>query len=172
MKSVIKEAVLQVHRSAYGGIADYILQTTSSLLAAADCSFAKQLLEGRGRDLVSGPGSTTSRMPAHCWLPPAAALIKSETTSDLGVAMRAFFWSNAQCVFVTIFRWREEQELCHEHELFLVTSASEVKNASDLLVHESVEHPRTLGGRNVPPIWLFWSAKVDTSPDTWRCWRW
>ena len=61
--------------SAYGGIADYILQTTSSLLAAADCSFAKQLLEGRGRDLVAGPGSTTSRMPALCWLPPTAALI-------------------------------------------------------------------------------------------------
>ena len=71
---MIKEAVLQVHRSAYGGIADYILQTTSLLLAAADCSFAKQLLEGRGRDLVSGPGRV---LAAGCWccLPPAAALI-------------------------------------------------------------------------------------------------
>ena len=22
-----------------------------------------------------------------------------------------------------------------------------------------------VGGRNVPPIWLLWSAKVDTNPD-------
>ena len=84
---MIKEAVLQVHWAAYGGIADYILQTTSSLLAAADCSFAKQLLEGRGRDLGQGPGSA---LAAGCQ-PTAACHQLLLSSGDRGVSVGAVF---------------------------------------------------------------------------------
>ena len=76
-------------------------------------------------------------LAAGCWLCllPAAALFMRHQIEGLvwepysESLLRMMRW---QCVSVTILRWREEQELCHEHELFQVTSA--VKNASDLLV--------------------------------------
>ena len=105
---MIKEAVLQVHRSAYGGIADYILQTTSSLLAAADCSFAKQLLEGRGRDLGPGPGRA---LAAGCW---RCLLLTATNCCSHQHQIGELVWEpysesllrmmRWQCVFVTIFR--------------------------------------------------------------------
>ena len=162
------------------------LYFTNNLLAAGGGWLQfREAVAGRKRER-SGTGPRQHHQPdASPLLTATSCCSHQETTSDRGVAMGAFFWSNAQCVFVTIFRWREEQELCHEHELFQVTSA--VKNASDVLVQFinnnllyiinnkitlPIPHSRTVGGRNVPPIWLLWSAKVDTSPDIWRWWRW